>query len=814
MTEHRSKVGDGKTDVARRWIWELIQNAKDVHNGRVKIRIEFTDEGENTNVTFKHNGAPFTTNNIRYLIEQISDKDQKKNQGERRILSRKFGTGFLTTHLLSEIVTVTGIAKEPELSHRQFTVKLDRSGTEIDDIIESVERSKESVEDMDSLPEYKNYVEGKYNTTFYYPLNDNVGINVAAYGLNDLKYCLPYTLVFVPEIHVVESPSLNLLFQNASDVDDEEELVELVDIIIEPDDELPDVFTIAKLRRGFTTLAIPVQRNQGQVSILRISEKVPKLFCDFPLVGAESFPFPVIINNPNFNPTDPRNGIFLTAQSRANERVAQNKSIMEEAVELYFQLLKHAADNKWSNLYLLAQITEYNNPPEWLDKTWFNNDVVTPIRKRLLRTEIVNTSDNNIVAILDEKGDKYTWFPSAGKKEIREAIWRCATQWFPYLLPRKEDVELWYRLSWKECGTLTLDQMAHFVEQMKTLDALKDELQHDNVYDWLNEFYDLLRMDEKEYATIIQKRAIFPNQNGDFRKKSILNEDAGDIGDDFKDILKLLGTDIREKLSDVNLQIEFEVDDVFDQAYVVKEITSEVTEIANDRERAKNYSEAFAKLLSWFHNNPKKAASLFSQIYRQKHLLYDEEEIMENFSKAEQLKEIMEALEVENMDELRQLLNKGKETKKSLLPVTEKILSSMGITSVEEWEKAIEDKDLAEMYSHESVPTTDMFVRAQAHIAKAKHRIIEHLQTLQDYDLSMVEETAPTLLAGVVKDSREITIVTRPAFNGEVIIYYGSERDILDYEPASELWVDDGKEVRQISLGHILKSSGIVKFPI
>ncbi len=137
------------------------------------------------------------------------------------------------------------------------------------------------------------------------------------------------------------------------------------------------------------------------------------------------------------------------------------------------------------------------------------------------------------------------------------------------------------------------------------------------------------------------------------------------------------------------------------------------------------------------------------------------------------------------------------------MPITEEILVSMGINSPEEWAKALEDKDLQEIFSHDSIPTTEMFVFAQALIAKAKRNIIAYLETLEEYDLSeMDDQTATTILAGIFKNNQPITIVFRPAYNNEVIVYYGSERDTLDYE-ASELWVDDGLEVKQITLGHI-----------
>ncbi len=62
-------------------------------------------------------------------------------------------------------------------------------------------------------------------------------------------------------------------------------------------------------------------------------------------------------------------------------------------------------------------------------------------------------------------------------------------------------------------------------------------------------------------------------------------------------------------------------------------------------------------------------------------------------------------------------------------------------------------------------------------------------------------------------NNNPIKIVFRPAYSQEVIVYYGAEKDALDYADA-ELWVDDGTQVWQVSLGHILKKNNIKKFPI
>jgi hypothetical protein len=49
------------------------------------LMVQLGPAGNNRHVTFKHNGQPFSAENIRFLIEQISSKDRKKDEsGGRR----------------------------------------------------------------------------------------------------------------------------------------------------------------------------------------------------------------------------------------------------------------------------------------------------------------------------------------------------------------------------------------------------------------------------------------------------------------------------------------------------------------------------------------------------------------------------------------------------------------------------------------------------------------------------------------------------------------------------------------------------------
>lgn len=67
LSELRSRVDTSPT-IPKRWVWELIQNAKDVNvGGKVAVRIEADLEDPDAQVTFRHNGGAFSVENIRFL---------------------------------------------------------------------------------------------------------------------------------------------------------------------------------------------------------------------------------------------------------------------------------------------------------------------------------------------------------------------------------------------------------------------------------------------------------------------------------------------------------------------------------------------------------------------------------------------------------------------------------------------------------------------------------------------------------------------------------------------------------------------------
>jgi hypothetical protein len=805
MSKLRGSV-DSSPTTQRRWIWELIQNAKDVNiEGHVRVRIDAALDNSQAHVTFKHSGSAFSAENIRFLIEQVSSKDRTNDETGRPRTTGKFGTGFLTTHLLSEHVTVEGVAQGASFGLRKFTLELDRSGADLEDIIEAVQDATASIQDLDNRSPYTEYVPGALNTSFRYKLVDNTGKMVATAGLTDLNTCLPYVLIFVREIETVDYPNRQVRLQGPRRAGPDRE-IQYLSVTSTDSHSAAETSSFAVLSNGLTTIALPVEHTDEGIRILPLSANVPRLFCDFPLLGTETFPFPVIINNPTFFPTEPRDGVFLTTSERARDQIGHNKGIIKEALDLYYLLLSHAAQSEWHDLHRLAAVSHNLSELDWLDHNWYNTEILKPMRDTLQGTSIVRTAAGNIAPITS------VWFPSSRSIETRSAIWRCYSTWSPEELPVQSDVEAWHGIIWPECKKLTLDQIAESIEKAETIEKLADELQGYAVYGWLMDFYATLKLDEAAFNAVVNKRHIFPNQNGSFDRRAALSRDAGDIDPTLLDILELLGDDLRDQLLDARIGTNLDDMPTKDEAFVVKEITATIQKTMHDRNAIKSFRPALAKLLLWFRDDESRAIKLFPILFNQKHLLYDDDEILANHVRAEELSDLLSEYNVKNVTELRALLGNHKQTSQ-LLPLTEEIIASLGITSVEEWTRRLKDKNLAALFSHSSTPTFEMFLRAQGLIAKAKKRVIEHLSTLVEYDLSAMDETALTVLAGVKKDNREVSIVVRPAYDGMVIIYYQSERDVLDYED-HELWVDTDKDVRRITFGYILKKTGIRRFPI
>lgn len=526
---------------AKRWVWELCQNAKDVCNfsGKVKISIDY-DEGQ-SKVLFRHNGKAFSMANILSLINQTSSKD-RDGGSERK--SGKFGTGFITTHLLSEIVNISGIL-EAGSEYSKVNITLDRRGKEKNEIITAMEKAVSDLEKCTSIDIF-DYNEDEYNTEFKYEL-DEYGMQTARDGLENLRESAPFVLAMLPEIEEITVENTGERFQYKREIKCKLEKATVSEIEIEKNGQLNFKYVL-RVTQDKVSILIALECIETKKKIVPFSKYQSKLFCDFPLIGTEDFPFPVVISSPDFNPTEPRDGVFLICKNRAriDDEIEVNRNIIETACELYQQLLEYAAKKKWDGIYNITKICSYSKK-DWFDEEWLK-EIIEKSKNAILHTSIVCTANGTMKALLDDRDGEQVFIASDRNESVRERIWQLLCYSMPDKIPKREDLHEWYHSLWPGCNKYTFESLSDRVNEYRNIETLEDELSELGWKEWLNNYYNLIDENEKWQEYVKNRQlSILPNQNGVFCNVGKLHIDV-DILEEYKDILMDLGEDVKAEL--------------------------------------------------------------------------------------------------------------------------------------------------------------------------------------------------------------------------------------------------------------------------
>ncbi|WP_455649030.1 ATP-binding protein [Enterocloster citroniae] len=531
---------------AKRWVWELCQNAKDICNntGKVKIAIAF-DEG-NKKVVFKHNGKAFSITNVMSLINQSSSKD--RNDGVQRT-SGKFGTGFLTTHLLSEIVDLSGILETEAGGFSNFHFTLDRTGHEQKEIVRAMEKAVQQLMECTPLRDVPDWE--AYNTIFEYALDED-GIEVAKQGIENLRVTAPFVLSMIEDIEEIFLESTGEVFRYNQSHTSQEENALVHEILYESKITKKNIY-ILNLTEDGLAISAGLERNNNSVNFISFAKGQPKLFCDFPLIGTEDFPFPVVINSSDFNPTEPRDGIYLSCKSknRIDDEIEQNRKIIEKACGLYTKLLAYAAKRCWGGIYHITHIDTYEKK-DWYDEEWIKA-IINNCKDTILNTEIIQTSKNEMLALQDWSGVEQVYIISDANTEIREEIWELLYPIMPERIPCKANIHDWYFSLWSGCNRYTLKNLTEQLQEYGGIEQLQEAMPDYNWQDWLLRYYDLVEKNKKLQEYIFaNKIRILPDQSGKFHCVSELHYDK-DILEEYKNILDKLGADCRSWLLDSDL---------------------------------------------------------------------------------------------------------------------------------------------------------------------------------------------------------------------------------------------------------------------
>lgn len=509
-----------------RWVWELLQNASD-SAGTSGVNVAITLK--NGCVTFAHSGKPFTNKNIGHLIYHGSTK-----QGDDEA-SGRFGTGFMTSHLISKRVRVRGSL----VDGRRFDFQLSREGDTADELHKSMDRSRNDFEDSLTTSEAIPI----YGTSYEYSVASNIIPDVKK-AIDDLKRHAPLVLVFNPRLaglsvnidedvfEVTKKRSTPLrdgFFIHEVGSPDEQNKNSVVCIVTSTLDA--DVSVGALLRRTADSYMID------------IGDDTPRIWALFPMLGTENFPVPVAINSKNFEPTEDRDGVFLWTSG--TERTHKNEELIEKAMALCVALAQLSSAEKWIRTDRLARVRPIVRT-SWLCQEPFQERVRDLLIAPLRNCPLVLTRGDSYVT------SREAALPVALDDASAVDIWKLASDFseLSSLLPPEESVEYWEQVlnEWAltlECdpneleGSLDIGGIAELVSSSTTIEQLKTRLVDDaNESEFLNDLFRLLS--DANLEDRFDELCLLPNQNGDLctREGLFIGQD---VSDDLKNIAERMG---------------------------------------------------------------------------------------------------------------------------------------------------------------------------------------------------------------------------------------------------------------------------------
>ena len=529
----------------KRWVWELIQNAKDTiasDSTRQSINVWIKIDGDT--VTFTHDGNPFSLNARFGLLWKYSEaKENQESTG-------RFGTGFLTTHCLSKVVSIESDVYEAKDSQELlgFKVTMFRDGDTEAELLEGLDKMRES-------EEY--FKETFGHTAFKYHIKSESGREAVKLGLSSFYHNIAQTMLFCPELNSVEmddNGSVTRIFRGK--VNSLENGMNVATINFTGAIETCRTFIISGIERASEELTARYKnprklRLQAAVEIDSNNRIVNDddscgFYCVLPLVGIETqLNEPIYINCPDFEPDSERQSLLLKGQAYNGENglvteVGINRMIYPEILNLYRKLLSHIVNTNAMNIHLMAKGLKEIKNHEKLDREWYRDNVVRGYREALKSLKICNAvhveyklalADSIIIKdsdlgkeqmLLDIVSAVYPTSILANNHEWASVIWR------------DKDIRVW-----------DLEEFCkHISESFRNWNEIPN-LKENNLAEWYNVFLALVISQKEQLLT---EYALLPDKYGNFHKKDDTIKQNINISDHALDILQKLGKDKKGEL--------------------------------------------------------------------------------------------------------------------------------------------------------------------------------------------------------------------------------------------------------------------------
>lgn len=815
---------------ARRWIWELIQNARDSKKEGVYISV-LLDENEHT-LSFSHDGKYFNRLSLLRLITQISDKIEGEDNTGR------FGTGFITTNLLSKIIFIKGPYTRGDGVNSQFEFVLDRSAWQMDQktsefVHEFKQQIQAAITNLDRLENSQICSVTDELTYFSYPIRDNEALKNVKIGMLDLERQLPLVMAFNPSIKSVKVNSEDYLCFEI----DPERLNDNIQL---------SRFQVLKNSKSFKSILVFADaETKSQVAFYATDkqlenypEQTPRLFSRFPMVGTECFGLPMVFNSEFFEVTETRDALI--------DDHPQNLKLLNIAVKLYQFALNYFIQQGYQGYKYICKIEKIGMPlmsKSFADitKQFYSDKPIV----NTFRGEMKTLKSVRIPIIRQDEFPKV--MPNQSKDELFRNFYNLVSICPNIEIPIYHDCTEWFQI-YPE-SKITVEELGAMINNSPSLLSPMKQ----TWVNWLNQYIQLLTLlNKKDY---LRDNAIYVNQimnvaplNGNY-KDCIQNEKLKEIYNQvyYPDNKDSIQRRLIFKGLNLNYPIFTDILSCEDDKTIAVKIAQKVAEqqVLSKKNGILDpaIQKAFYELFYWMNSNEALAAMLFPATFNDRMSLCSPSEQIEHYNFGIQTKQDLEKHGASSVDDLIQkikgkystyvdtcLLEIQKETSDVLSNKPEEIDENSIIRLLQR--NAIQNEQElvwllhASNYSAEAIQTFLQYRRSslesayelvKAMLSMAANRIFEHLRTKPEiYDLSNAKKIAPTVYDGIIKNGQEICIIARPSNNSKVILYYDSEPDYL--RKNYELWIVDTNNTMEVprilTFGDMIKITGIRVIPL
>lgn len=549
-------LGSQKIDIAcKKWPWELLQNAFDaaISSGQKDLNIEIL-VASNGNLVFSHDGGrgAFTEKEFFRLLTRGTTKDSPDEEQEGR-----FGEGFVVTHVLSEVVDVTGSIGD-ERGFRPFKITIDRRGT-WEEISKKID---ELITKIDSLDSRSREPCGKAYFEYSYPHSPT--LKAIEEGLSSIQDLIPYVIaiMFVRSniaVHVkVERPKSMSTFYVMQDKSQKIDKNVSKVVIRQDCSGMPAQFHLLMFETTNPGHYLALKTSDGTdcvlTHLLDENNSVPRLFTNFPLLHTVDLPLPCVIFGK----------LGRKEWQVDKERFDLNYQNKTTILKLEQDMLGLAGLWKWLDekkvlnrhrLYDFKRIADRSGVEEW-------EQILVKLAEELKPLHAVECSDcmpREVAEVV---------FPSVPddvaidvRADLVKDTWKLYN-FAGFDVPREETMLDWFKIAqgWKSIGVdlkiRTLEDILESVSSHGNLDSLLTEIGPQiDTRDKCLKFLKLVTLAVLNYVTkvrntpdFVEQSKIYCDQRGNLRKKDRDLVIDLEISESLKNAAELLGYPLREKL--------------------------------------------------------------------------------------------------------------------------------------------------------------------------------------------------------------------------------------------------------------------------